>query len=98
MCIARVEENQTDSTMLTQGARLLQQIRLSLQEFHTRAQRKRFTDKVDNIAALASALKEFLYKELANDASAADDPEMQERLRLISLGHTDIIEDVRSVF
>lgn len=50
---------------------------------------------VNNIAHISPAVKTFIYRTLTNDASAPSNPVMEERLRLISLGNTDIIDDLR---
>lgn len=44
---------------------------------------------------MSPSVIEYIYKELAFDGSQTTNPVMQERLRLISLGHTDLIADLR---
>ena len=96
LCIARVEhvEESLPNTLI-EGARLVQSCRPLLKEYHTRAQRKMFKDKMNNIVKLSPAVLDFIYKELALDASVANHPATQERLRLISLGNTVLIADLR---
>ena len=96
LCIARVEhvEESVPSTLI-EGARLVQSCRQMLKEYHTRAQRKMFKDKINNIVKLSPAVLDFIYKELALDTSVANHPATQERLRLISLGNTGLIADLR---
>lgn len=91
----KVKESRPESVILTQGARFLQRITSNLKEVHTRAQRAEFDSMVNNIAHISPAVKTVIYRTLTNDASAPSNPVMEERLRLISLGNTDIIDDLR---
>lgn len=95
LCITQVSENRSQPAILIDGARLLQQVRPQLQEFHTRAQKKQFKNKIKNIAKLTESVADFIYKELALDASTAAHPITQERLRVISLGHPGLFGDLR---
>ncbi|XP_061191740.1 uncharacterized protein LOC133199978 [Saccostrea echinata] len=95
VCIFKVMEGRPESVILTQGAKFLQKISSQLKEVHTRAQRAEFDSMVNNIAHISPAVKAFIYRTLTNDASAPVNPVMEERLRLISLGNTDIIDDLR---
>ena len=82
--------------MLVQGARLLQKVWPNLLERHSRAQRRVFKRKLFAVTILApGSLSDFIYKELTLDGAAAAHPITQERLRLISLGHTGLIADLR---
>ncbi|XP_062616566.1 uncharacterized protein LOC134278262 [Saccostrea cucullata] len=93
--ISKTSENRTESQILVQGARLLQTARSEMQEYHTREMKKGFKEKINNITTLSPSVVEYIYKELAFDGSQTTNPIMQERLRLISLGHTDLIADLR---
>ena len=93
--ICRTAENRTDPQILIEGARLVQKVRPKLLEVHTREMKRTFKDKMSNITSLSPSILEFIYKELALDGGQATNPVMQERLRLISLGHTDLIADLR---
>ena len=95
--LTKVDEKRNESTILTEGARFLQKIQPQLGEYHTRQQMKNFSDKMSNIAHLSPAVKEYMYKYLTGDASMSQNQELQERVHLISLGHPDIVEDLRSL-
>lgn len=96
LCIVRVVHHvESVPNTLVEGARILQTCRPILKEYHTGAQRTQFRDKLNNIAKLSPALLEFINKELAMDNSVASHPATQERLRLISLGNTSLIADLR---
>jgi hypothetical protein len=92
----KTSENQTEAEMLIQGARLMQKSRHRMVEFHTRAMKKHFQEKVNNVTSLNPSILEFIYKELTNDGSRATNPVMHERLRLISLGNVELLADLRS--
>ncbi|XP_033753308.1 uncharacterized protein LOC117336780 [Pecten maximus] len=64
-------------------------------EFHTRSMKRAFKNKINNIAHVSPMILNFIYKELTMDATTAEHPDTQERLRLISLGETDLIADLR---
>jgi hypothetical protein len=95
VCLFKCDESPSEAQLLIEGARLLQTIQPKLGEVHTRAQRIEFQQKLDLVAHLSPGVRNFIYSTLTNDTSAPANPEMQERLRLISLGNTDIVDDMR---
>ena len=95
LCISQVPSERSEADILVQGARLLQRVRPNLIENHTRAQRKIFKAKLSSLANISPAVCDFIYKELTMDGVTATHPITQERLRLISLGHTGLIADLR---
>lgn len=96
VCIVQVSnQNRSNAEMLTQGARLLQTVRPNLKEYHTRAQRRLFKEKLKNVASVLPSVANLIYQELALNFSAAEHPVTQERLRLIFLGQNDLIPDLR---
>jgi len=97
VCLIQVPESRSEAEILTQGARLLQQVKPKLKEFHTRTQRRLFKEKIKNVASVLPAVADMLYKELTLDVSVAAHPITQERMRLIFLGHTGLIGDLRNI-
>ncbi|XP_052804571.1 uncharacterized protein LOC128234397 [Mya arenaria] len=93
--ISQVPENRSEPQMMTDAARLVQRMRGSLKEFHTRSQKKEFKRKVSNIAKVQPSLLDYMYSELALDASAFDNPDMQQRLHVMSLGESGLVNDLR---
>lgn len=61
-------------------------------EFHTRSQRKHFKEMLSHVAGVEPSVVDLIYKELAMDASIADNPETQKRIRLIFLGEKEWIK------
>lgn len=59
--------------------------------------RRAFKEKVNNITRISPAVLDMIYKELTLDASTAAHLDTQERLRLISLGETELIADLRHI-
>ena len=94
-CLVHVPDNRSDAEMLTQGARMVQKLKPQLKEYHTRAQRNLFKAKLSNISKLQPAMVDFIYSELSLDASTVNHPDMQHRLRLISLGEEGLLADLR---
>ena len=92
-----VQDDRPENQVLTQGARLLQQMQPQMKEFHTRMQKREFKTKVNNLSCISPALTEFLYRYLTLDASAAANTVMQHRMHLISMGHTGIVADLRTL-
>ncbi|XP_014676567.1 PREDICTED: uncharacterized protein LOC106816458 [Priapulus caudatus] len=95
VCVVQVKADRSEPEVLTQGARLLQKIRPSLHEFHTRMQKETFKKKIGHITKVSPAVRDCIYRALTQDASAPANAVMTERLRLISLGQTGIVDDLR---
>jgi hypothetical protein len=94
-CIFKVPEKRTVSEQITMGARLLQQIRPQLREYHTKAQRRLFAKQLQNLAKVSPAVTSFIYSHLTLDATETLNSDVRERLRLIFLGNTELIADMR---
>lgn len=97
VCIFQGKECKSDVDMLSYGARFLQSARPHLKEFHTRAQRRHFKEKLKNVASVLPSVSDMIYKELTLDASAANNPITQERLRLIFIGNAGLTADLRTL-
>ena len=96
-CIVKVNENRSTSEMLTQGATSLQKLQPYLKEFHTRAQKREFRSQLNNVAKVLPAVADMIYKHFSLDATTAAHPVTQERIRLVFLGHEDLLVDLRSM-
>lgn len=59
--------------------------------------RRAFKEKVNNFTRISPAVLDMIYKELTLDAATSAHPDTQERLRLISLGETELIADLRHI-
>lgn len=97
LCLTQVPESRSEHEILTQGARFLQEVRPHLKEFHTRAQRPMFKRSLSNLATVKPSVAELIYKGLTLDASVAEHPETEERLRLIYLGNHGLLADLRNI-
>lgn len=98
VCITQVQEGRSEPEMLTQTARVALQLKDGgFREFHTRAQKKMFKERLQHVAKVLPSVADLIYKELSLDASAALHPDTQERLRLIFLGESDLLVDLRHV-
>jgi hypothetical protein len=97
VCLVESSDNRSQSEMMTQTARFIFQIKPKLPEFHTRSMIRNFKGKFANIAKISASAVEMIYKELALDASVAQHPETQQRLRLIFLGETGLLVDLRNL-
>ena len=81
--------------MLTQSARMVQKMKPQLKEYHTRAQKRAFKEKLKNGATVSPSVVNLLFYELTLDASTASHPDMQQRLHLIFLGEHGLLADLR---
>ena len=90
-CISQVAKSRSEAEIFTNGSQLEQRIRPHLKKFNTRAQKNLFKKK---IAKVQPSLFDFIYSELALDASAMNHPDMQQRLRMISLGESGLLVDI----
>ena len=97
LCIVAVQEERSDSDMLTQSARVMAGIKPLFPEFHTRSMRQEFKAKCSNLAQIQLAVLDLIYKELTMDSTTAQHPETQKRLHLIFLGDTGLLTDLRKI-
>lgn len=97
VCIFQVKACRSIPEMLTSAARFVQTARPRLKEFHTRAQRRYFKEQLKNVASVLPAVSDMIYKELTMDAAVAANPVTQERLRMIFLGNTGLVADLRTL-
>ena len=95
VCITEVPDCRSEDEMLTQSARMVQKMKPQLKEYHTRAQKRAFKEKLKNVAAVSPSVVNLLFSELTLDASTASHPDMQQRLRLIFLGEHGLLADLR---
>lgn len=93
--VVHVPEARSEPTILIQGARLLQQCQTQLKEFHTRAQRRMFKERLYNVAHVLPSVADLIYAELCVDGASSSHPETQQRLRLIFLGEKGLLADLR---
>ena len=75
-CISQVAESRSEAEMLTNGSQLVQRMRPHLKEFNTGAQKNLFKKKIAYIAKVQPSLFDFIYSELALDASVMNHPDM----------------------
>lgn len=80
---------------MTQSARMVSRIKSELPEFHTRTMKRSFKEKFGHISKVTQGALESVYKELSLDKSARTMPEIHERVRLILLGETGLLTDMR---
>ncbi|XP_053389760.1 uncharacterized protein LOC128552729 [Mercenaria mercenaria] len=97
MFVAKVPENRSDNDAHIHPVRVIAQINDKLPEYHTRAMKREFRQKMNLIAKIQPGVLDFVYKELALDASVATNPEMQQRIKLISLGESGLVADLREL-
>lgn len=95
--LVQVNADRAEPQKLIDGARLVLQHRDVLKEFHTRAQKRAFKAKLENIVKISPMVVNFIYKELSLDATKANHPDTQERLRLIFLGEKGLVADLRNL-
>ena len=94
-CIVFSKESRSEQELLIEGARFVLRNKNHFKEYHTRAMKRSFKEKINNISKISPSVLDLIYKELTLDAATAAHPDIQERLRLISLGETDLIADLR---
>ncbi|WAR05310.1 hypothetical protein MAR_020679 [Mya arenaria] len=87
--------NRSEPQMLTDAARMAGKLKQEFSEFHTRAQRKVFKEKLANVVSIMPAVADLIYKELCIDRTAAIHPDTQERIRLIFMGEEGLLTDLR---
>ena len=95
--VYQVDPSRSDDESLTQSARIVAQLKPSLPEYHTRQMKREFKARCTGLATVTPAFLDGIYRELTMDASAACRPDVQERIRLILLGETGLVADLRSL-
>ena len=95
--LVHVAAQQTEAEMITEGAKFMAQSQMLVKEYHTRGMRKAFAKKVERVASITPAVREFIYKELTGDAFTPANKAMQERMQLLALGNEDIVADLRTL-
>ena len=96
VCIVQLEKDRIDNDMTTAAARLTTRpdFKAKFREFHTRDQRKMFKEGLSNCASVLPAVSDFIYKDLALDASQSSHPATHDRIEMIFLGADDLIPDL----
>lgn len=59
--------------------------------------KRNLKQQLANIASISPSAAEFIYQSLAIDSSVASHPDTQQRLRLIFLGETGLLADLRKL-
>lgn len=79
----KLPENITDNELMTSSTRIVQNLKQSLYEFHTRQMRKDFIRKFTNLggAKIPPHIMRAIYAELTLDASADQNPEVDGHFR-----------------
>ena len=97
VCLVQVDESRSVNEKLTQTAKMMAAIKPRFPEFHTRTMKRNFKQQLANIASISPSAAEFIYQNLAIDSSVASHPDTQQRLRLIFLGETGLLVDLRKL-
>lgn len=84
----KLAANISDTDLLTSSTRIVQELKPKLYEFHTRQMRRDFVHKFTNIsgATMPPHIMRAIYAELTLDASADQNPEIDQRARMAILG------------
>jgi hypothetical protein len=93
----QVDPSRSDDEAFTQSAQIVTKLKPSLPEYHTRQMKREFKARCTGLATVTPAFLDGIYRELTMDASAASRPDVQERIRLILLGETGLVPDLRSL-
>ena len=93
--IVKTEKERSKGQEFTDVASVMSKIKPNLPEYHTRHMKKEFREKLSYISSVKPSVADFIYKELTLDESAVMNPNIMERIRLISLGEVGILPDMR---
>jgi hypothetical protein len=95
--VYQVANSRSADDAITQSAQIITSLKPSLPEYHTRQMKREFKARCARLAKVTPAFLDCIYRELTMDASAANRPDVQERIRLILLGETGLVADLRSL-
>jgi hypothetical protein len=95
--VYQVANSRSADDAVTQSAQIVTSLKPSLPEYHTRQMKREFKARCARLAKVTPAFLDCIYRELTMDASAANRPDVQERIRLILLGEAGLVADLRSL-
>jgi hypothetical protein len=95
VCFVEVPEDRSEPQKQTDAGRFVAAMMPQLPVFHTRRMKQNFKQQIQNIAVIKPSAVDLIYKELAWDASAASNPDIQQRLHSMFLGENSLIADLR---
>ena len=81
VCFLEIEEGHSELQKQTDCARFFASVMPKLPVFHTREMKNNFKQKIKNLVSIQLSVVDFICKELCWDASAASNPETQQRLQ-----------------
>lgn len=92
----KVAEKRTAEQEKTETVQIYEQLRAELPQFHTRAMKAAFKQEFERLSKITPSVIESIYQRLALDSSSHTNPAANERIRLILLGETGLVEDLRT--
>lgn len=95
--LVKVHENRSENEKSAQIAKNLLKLKPIFPEAHTRAMKRSFKERVKNVANVQPALLDVLYKELTLDATTESHPDTKQRIRMILMGETGLLSDLRKL-
>ena len=95
--ISKSTEGRSAEAEKEQSVEMYEKVRSHLPVFHTRQMKTSFRQQFGSISKVTPALLETVYQQLTMDASAHSNPTVKERLRLIFLGETGLVPDLREL-
>lgn len=96
-CLIKVQSNRIESDKCSQIASNLLKIKPRFPEYHTREMKRNFKARVRNVACVQPGLLDTIYKDLTLDASNEAHPITLQRIRMIFLGETGLLPDLRKL-
>ena len=96
--IWRVPEDRSPTEMMTSAVKMHGELKDRLNEYHTREMRREFSMKYRQVVSIPSHILRSMYAELTLDASASQNPSLDERLRVAILSEDpEMVIDLRHV-
>lgn len=92
----KVSKERTPEQEQTQTIQIYETIRCQLPQFHSRAMKAAFKEEFQRLSTITPSVIETIYQRLTLDRSTHANPVVNERIRLILLGETGLIEDLRT--
>ena len=91
--VTKVREHSSQADLLIRSVRVIGTVKDKLPEYHTRKQKQMFRQKLDNLVKIKPSIADYIYKE-AYESQAV---ETQQRIRMIALGETGLVADLREL-
>ena len=97
LCLVPVTADRTADAIQTETAQTVAMIIDKLPQFHTSQMRRQFKASLANVISIPPSVADMVYKQPSLDATVSQHPDTEHRLRMIFMGETGLLSDLRKL-